>query len=68
KRFAAIRNPSAVLPTRENLVVIRQINQAVSSADWARILEGQWAEFQGVDGENAIDSSRKGPEPHQDDE
>jgi hypothetical protein len=68
KRFAAIRNPSAVLPVRENLVVIRQINQAVSSADWARILEGQWAEFEGVDGEDTFDASRKGPEPHQDDE
>ena len=68
KRYAAIRNPSAVLPAREQLVVIRQINQAVSATDWARILEGQWTEFEGVDGDEAINSPCKDPDHPEDSE
>lgn len=62
KRFAAIRNPGAVLPTRENLVVIRQINQVVSSADWARILEGGWIEFEGTDSDASSDPAEAYPD------
>ena len=69
KRYAAIRNPSAVLPARETPVVTRQINYTVSSKDWARLLDGRWETFQEPEEEASADkpgdpaSAEPGNEP-----